>query len=98
MTEPTNLTDEATVAFGPSDAPVIFFDDAAAVAYYNGIAAVTLVVTQHRPTIGSKPESVRTVACYLRGNIHAAKSLRSMLDNVILLAEGRPKDSDEAVN
>lgn len=92
------LPDQPAIRLGPSDAPMIFFDGAPAFTFYDGVVAITLVATQHRPLPGADPVTVHATVGYLRGNIQAAKILRAALDNVIFLAEGRRQNGNDAVN
>ena len=66
-------------------APFIFYEAAPISGYTNGIINLTLSAT--RTYIGPDgPRNEHVVVAYLRGNIPAAVSLRTAIDNALLLA------------
>jgi hypothetical protein len=75
-------------------APFIFYENAPAFGFTNGI--INLTLSANRTWLGSDGGVVndQVVIVYLRGNILAALSLRQVLDNALLLAaptpEGKP--------
>jgi len=74
-------------------APFIFYENAPAFGFTNGVVNITL--SAHRTQAG--PEGVineQVVVAYLRGNIPAALSLRRAIDSALLLAT--PTGQDKA--
>jgi hypothetical protein len=67
-------------------APFIFFESAPAFGFTNGV--VNLTLSANRTFVG--PDSTianeQVVVAYLRGNVHAAMSLRQAIDSALLLA------------
>ena len=73
------------VTSDPNGAPIVFFDGADNFGTYGGIVHVTLSALRHLP--GEESVDVDgIVVAFLRGNLHAAKSLRDALDKAILMA------------
>jgi hypothetical protein len=67
-------------------APFIFYEAVPVSGHTNGVINLTLSAT--RTYIGSDgtPKNELVVVAYLRGNIQAAVSLRTAIDNALLLA------------
>ena len=72
-------------------APFIFYENAPAFGFTNGI--INLTLSANRTWLGSDGGVVndQVVIAYLRENILAALSLRQALDNVLLLAAPTPE-------
>jgi|SRR6516165_11411799 len=89
MTDNPNPPAEKVTAVPISDtphAPFIFFENAPAFGFTNGVISITL--SANRTYVGPDGAVVneQTVVAYLRGNIPAALSLRQAIDNALLLA------------
>ena len=67
-------------------APIIFFESAPALAYFDGTLRITLSTIVTLPTADGKTTSQDVVACYLRCGVHAARHLRDTLDKALLLS------------
>jgi hypothetical protein len=66
-------------------APFIFYEEACALGYVNGVVSITL--SAGRAWVGPDGvESDRVVTAYLRGNVQAAISLRAAIDSALLMA------------
>jgi hypothetical protein len=67
-------------------APFIFYEGAPVSGYTNGV--INLTLSANRTYLGpdGTPKNELVVVAYLRGNIQAAVSLRTAIDNALLLA------------
>ena len=85
--KPKTTPDEGSIipVSDVSHAPFIFYEGAAAMGATNGVINITLAANRTWATAdGVVNEQV--VTAYLRGNIQAAISLRTAIDNALLLA------------
>jgi hypothetical protein len=95
----TAKTTEGQVSFIVRDilhAPVIYFENAPALGYLNGVIRITLSGSLSLPTSDGKTATEEIVAAYLRCNIPAALSLRKALDDALLLAAPPPEGKGQA--
>jgi hypothetical protein len=67
-------------------APFIFYEDAPALGFTNGIVNITLAANRTWVGANGAVMNERVVVAYLRGNVQAALSLRQAIDNALLLA------------
>ena len=67
-------------------APFVFFENAIAFGFTNGVVNVTLSAGRTWIAEEGKAVSDQVVMAYLRGNIPAFLSLRQAIDNALLLA------------
>jgi hypothetical protein len=67
-------------------APFIFYEAAPAFGYTNGV--INLTLSANRTCVGPDGAAMNdlVVVAYLRGNIHAAVSLREAINKALLLA------------
>ncbi len=79
--------------FDSPHAPFIFFDAAPAFAFSHGVIGITLSANR-TTTSTSAAINEQIVTAYLRGNVHAAISLRNALNQALLVAV--PAASDKA--
>jgi len=80
---------EVAVVIPVSDtahAPFIFYDGAPVSGYINGVISLTLSANRTYVGPGGVIMNDQVVVAYLRGNIQAAVSLRTAIDNALLLA------------
>jgi hypothetical protein len=70
----------------PVGAPILYFEEATNSGFINGIIDVTLTAKRVLPDgKGDLVKDILAVA-YLRGNVQALMSLRSAIDNALLMA------------
>jgi hypothetical protein len=67
-------------------APFIFYENAPAFGFTNGIINITLSANRTIVGEGGAVINEQVVVAHLRGNVPAALSLRAALDNALLLA------------
>jgi hypothetical protein len=67
-------------------APFIFFENAPAFGFMNGVVNITLSANRTYAGPDGAIVNEQIVVAYLRGNIPAALSLRQAIDNALLLA------------
>jgi hypothetical protein len=78
-------------------APFVFYEFAPAFGFTNGVVNITLSANRtFAGTNGIVNEQV--VVAYLRGNIHAALSLKQAIDSALLLAAPPPQASEGKAN
>jgi hypothetical protein len=82
-------------AVASANAPFLFFDDARAVGYYNGVIRVTLCAARDLPTAAGIGIDW-AVTGHLRMSIPAARALRDAIDSALLLATPAATASDDA--
>ena len=72
---------------GSAHAPFLYFEEASAFGYLNGVVRITLEATRTVPNgQGSGVMSDRVVTAHLRMNIPAAQSLKAAIEGALLLA------------
>lgn len=79
-------------------APFIFFENAAAFGFTNGVVNLTLSANCTFIGPDGTVQNKQVVVAYLRGNIPAALSLRGAIDNALLLAAPTDPRSKGAAN
>ena len=67
-------------------APFIFYENAPAFGFTNGVVNITLSANRTYAGPDGATANEQIVVAYLRGNIPAALSLRQAIDNALLLA------------
>ena len=85
-------------AVASAHAPFLYFDNAPAFGYLNGIVRITLEAGRDMPTPGQTVASDRVIVAHLRMNIPAALSLKAAIDGALLLATpaaGTPDQSGD---
>ena len=88
---------EKALAIPVSDtphAPFIFYENAPAFGFTNGVVNITLSANRTYAGPDGTIVNEQVVIAYLRGNIPAALSLRQAIDNALLLAA--PTGQDKA--
>jgi hypothetical protein len=73
-------------------APFIFYENAPAAGFTNGIVNITLSANRTYAGPGGTIVTEQVVVAYLRGNIPAALGLRHAIDNALLLAAPTGQD------
>ena len=69
-----------------SHAPFIYFENAPAFGFMNGVVNITLSANRTYAGPDGAIVNEQIVVAYLRGNVRAALSLRHAIDNALLLA------------
>jgi hypothetical protein len=89
MAENPEARPEKVTAIPVSDsphAPFIFYENAPAFGFMNGVVNITLSANRTYAGLDGAIVNEQVVVAYLRGNVPAALSLRQAIDNALLLA------------
>jgi hypothetical protein len=78
---------------GSVHAPLLYFEDASAFGYMNGIIRVTLEAARIYPTAAQGVQVERVAVAHLRMNVPAARSLITALEGAILLGTQSASES-----
>jgi hypothetical protein len=83
-----DLPDGTKIPIAAAPMPIVYFDGAPTVSHLNGVIGVTLTVTSNVPMGGGgQIKVVASIAAHLKCNIPAARSLKTALENALLLAQ-----------
>jgi hypothetical protein len=74
------------VAHEAHHAPIVFFDNAATLAHFQGVVAVSLSAITWQQTDGPGPRIEQMMVAHLRTTVQGAISLRDAINSALLLA------------
>ena len=84
-----------TSAIASAHAPFLYFENAPAFGYANGILRVTLTAFRDLPLSPTAVGSDIAIVAHLRMNIPAAQALKAAIDGALLLASPTPGPHDD---
>lgn len=78
-------------AIASANAPFIYFENAGPIGLLNGIGQITLEANRLMAASDGRAAMDRVVVAHLRSNLPALMSLRTAIDNILLMAEPTPE-------
>lgn len=89
----TDMLNGRLSEIGSAHAPFLYFEDASAFGFLNGVVRITLEAVRTVPSgQGNGVISDRVITAHLRMNIPAALSLKAAIEGALLIA--RPAESE----
>jgi hypothetical protein len=86
VTEDANAQPKLIPVSDTPHAPFVFFENAPALGFTNGVAAITLSANRTWIDPSGVVVNEQCVVAHLRGNVQALLSLRQAIDSALLLA------------